>query len=110
MTDFSSVERLMEFGLGIGLAQQMVNTMNYSMGNMAVPGVGVNYNQRPEVAYYAVIDNAQAGPINETELSTLIKAGKINGNTLMWTAGLAGWRTAREIPVINKYLALNGTC
>ena len=37
--DFNSIDRLVEFGMGIAVAQQMVNTMNYAMSNMAVPGV-----------------------------------------------------------------------
>ena len=38
--NFNSIERLMEFGMGMAVAQQMVNTMNYAMTNMNVPGVG----------------------------------------------------------------------
>ena len=29
--DFFSLDRLLEFGLGMGMAQQMINTMNQSM-------------------------------------------------------------------------------
>lgn len=28
MNDFDSIDRLLEFGLSMGIAQQMVNTMN----------------------------------------------------------------------------------
>lgn len=107
MTDFSTVDRLMEFGLGMGLAQQMINTMNYSMNNMTVPGVSAKAPQIQSVAYYAVVDNAQAGPLNETELTLLISRGKINRDTLMWTAGCQGWRRAEEMPLINKLILLN---
>lgn len=107
MTDFSSVDRLMEFGLGMGLAQQMINTMNYSVGNMTVPGVNACCTQKLPVAYYAVIDNAQAGPLNEDEIIVLIQRGKINRETLMWTANCEGWCQAESMPYINKLLVLN---
>jgi hypothetical protein len=35
---FFSINRLVEFGMGIAVAQQMVNTMNSAMTNMHVPG------------------------------------------------------------------------
>ena len=38
--NFNSIDRLVEFGMGMAVAQQMVNTMNYAMSNMKVPGVG----------------------------------------------------------------------
>lgn len=106
MTDFSSIDRLMEFGLGIGLAQQMINTMNYSVSHMAVPGVGINCMPEKSVSYFAVINNAQAGPLNEKEVAELIKRNKITEETLMWHSGLAGWRRGRDIPLIHKLILL----
>ena len=37
---FSTIDHLVEFGMGIAIAQQMVNTMNHCIGNMQVPGAG----------------------------------------------------------------------
>lgn len=106
MTDFSSVDRLMELGLGMALAQQMINTMNYSMANMKVPGVNAAPNQNPPIAYFAIIDNAQLGPLNEDELIKLITHHKIGRDTLMWTHGNSGWKRAFEIPYIYKFIVL----
>ncbi len=36
--NFFSVDRLVEFGMGMAMAQQMVNMMNQSMKQMYVPG------------------------------------------------------------------------
>ena len=36
--NFFSIERLVEFGLGMGIAQQMVNSMNQAMKNVHIPG------------------------------------------------------------------------
>ena len=32
------IERLLEFGLEISIAQQMINSMNQTMSNMNIPG------------------------------------------------------------------------
>jgi hypothetical protein len=35
---FFSMDRLVEFGMGMVIAQQMVKTMNQSITNMHIPG------------------------------------------------------------------------
>ena len=37
---FSTIDRLVEFGMGLAVAQQMVNTMNHCIGNMQIAGTG----------------------------------------------------------------------
>lgn len=103
--DFSSLERLMEFGMSMAVAQQMIATMNHTINNMTVPGA-----QRPlscSVAYYAVIDGAQAGPLSEQDLQQLAQNGKLTADVLMWHQGLTGWRRAADIPVANKWILLS---
>lgn len=106
MTDFSSIDRLIEFGIGMGLAQQMIRTMNYSIRNMVVPGVGHNLNQQPSVNYYVIVDNTQAGPLNETELVELISQNKISEETLMWSPGMKAWKFAKNIPSVYKLIIM----
>jgi hypothetical protein len=71
---FFSINRLVEFGMGI--AQQMVNTMNSAMTNMNVPG-SLNPMQTAPQFYYAMIEGNQAGPFSGQELSRLISEKKI---------------------------------
>ena len=40
MNDFSSIDRLIEFGLSIAVAQQMMNTVNTCIHQMTIPGTG----------------------------------------------------------------------
>lgn len=103
--DFSSLERLMEFGMSMAVAQQMIATMNHSINNMTVPGAGLPIAQSLE--YYVVIDGAQAGPLTEENLQQLAQNGKLTANSLMWHRGLSGWRRAAEIPVANKWILLS---
>ncbi|MDR2177775.1 MAG: GYF domain-containing protein [Treponema sp.] len=99
---FYSIDRLVEFGLGMAAAQQMVQSMNQAMQNMRVPGAG-NPMPRPAEAarvYYAVLDGRQAGPFSETELAHFINDKKLSGETYIWHPGLSGWKTAENIPEI----------
>ena len=114
-TDFSSIDRLIEFGMGMSLAQQMIHMMNSAMNNMQVAGVNAGTTgqmARPSMPYkavqwYAVVNGLQAGPLNEAEVTKLIQKSDIGENTLMWTPGMSGWQMACNIPEINKLMLLN---
>jgi hypothetical protein len=100
---FSTLEGLMEFGMSLAIAQQMISTMNHCINNMAIPGVALN-KPGPPINYYAVINNQQVGPLSEDELKNRIAAGSITGQTLIWYSGLSGWTMIQNIPAINQLL------
>ena len=52
---FFSIDRLVEFGMGMAVAQQMVKTMNESMTSMHVPGA-MNKMEKEQSFFYAMID------------------------------------------------------
>ena len=116
-TDFSSLDKLMEFGLGLGIATQMMNTMNSIIARTAMPGVGINpgISIQPEMVnnthiprqeFYVVYEERVAGPFSETEMSKLIKERKVNRQTFCWKQGSKAWTFAENIPEINKLLLL----
>ena len=103
---FFSINRLVEFGMGLAVAQQMVNTMNSAMANMHVPG-STNSMQIVETKfYYAMFDGNQAGPFSEQELARLIAEKKIVKETYIWKPGLPKWEIAENLPEILKLVAL----
>lgn len=112
MTDFSSLDRLMELGMSMGLAQQMVNTMNHTMNSMQIAGVnagttGYALNQQaPSDQWYAAIDNHLAGPLSDKELHKFIERNLLVADTLLWCPGMKAWQRAQDIPEINKLLLL----
>lgn len=117
-TDFSSLDKLMEFGLGLGIATQMMNTMNTVIARTAMPGVGINPGmtatpgqEKPRVTpceeYYVVYDEKVAGPLTEHEMSKLIREGIVGRRTFCWKPGLSSWMPAEDIPDVNKLLLLN---
>lgn len=103
---FFSINRLVEFGMGIAVAQQMVNTMNSAITNMHVPGSMNSMQSTPQQFYYAMIEGKQVGPFSEQELSRLITDKKVVKETYIWKPGLPKWEIAEKLPEILKLVAL----
>lgn len=104
---FSSIDRLMEFGMGMAVAQQMVNTMNHCISNMQVPGQSTTLGQSTMQDYHVAVNNTVAGPFSPSELATLAKAKTLTAETLVWKQGMTGWMKAANVPEVNKYILLN---
>lgn len=108
-SNFFSVDRLVEFGMGMAMAQQMVNMMNQSMQQMYVPGsiqsMPQPKNQQPQL-YYVGINGQQVGPLHESELITMIKNRSVSKDTLAWMPGMPAWKPIEQIPEILKVIAL----
>lgn len=119
-TDFSSLDKLIEFGLGLGIATQMMNTMNTVIARTAYPGVSINPgvvgstscssscgNPEQEKSQYYIVDKDKvAGPLNECDLSKLAEKEILTENTFCWYPGMTGWNLACNIPEINKIILL----
>jgi hypothetical protein len=103
---FYSINRLVEFGMGMAVAQQMVNAMNSAMSNMHVPGSMNSLQPTAPQFYYAIIEGSQAGPFTEQELSRLIAEKKVVKETYIWKPGLPNWEIAEKLPEILKLVAL----
>ena len=100
------IDRLVDFGLGIGIANQMVGIMNQYMRTMDIPG-SIRQMQQPVPAiYYVAIDRNQIGPLNDSEMAALISQEKINKDTLAWMPGMLGWKPIEQVPAILKLVAL----
>lgn len=109
MNDFnplSTIDHLVEFGMSIAVAQQMMKTMNHCVENMKVAGSSM-----PQVGsikqYHVVANNYVSGPFNLSELEVLVKAKTVTSDTLVCKPGITGWTMASTIPEINKIIMLN---
>ena len=111
MSDFNplgNLDHLMEFGVSMAVAQQMINTMNHCIDNMKVPGVSLPQQQNAvSKKYHIVANNSVLGPFCLSEMEVLVKAKTITPETLIWMPGMVGWAKASIIPEINIILMLN---
>ena len=103
---FFSMDRLIEFGLGMGMANQMVGMMNQYMRNMDIPGSAQQITRPISSIYYVALDRKPVGPLNDNEMSQLILQKRVNKDTLAWMPGMTGWKTIEQIPAILKIVAL----
>lgn len=104
--DFFSVDRLVEFGLGMSMAQQMINMMNESMKSMYIPGSIQSMPQPVASIYYVAVNGQQTGPLKGSELMTLISDKKVSKDTLAWMPGMPSWLPIEKVPAILKLIAL----
>ena len=99
--NFSAMDRLMEFGLGMAMAQQMTNVMNQAMQTMQLPESAKPIQTKP-VEWYVALDGKATGPYSENEIKSLLLEKKLTKETLVWCAGMSNWQTAESTPSILK--------
>jgi len=103
--DFSALERLMEFGLGLSIAQQMVGTMNQVMQQSVMTG-SLSANRRSDQQpFYVVIDGAIGGPWSRQQLQAAFLSGRLTSDTFCWTQGMAQWARAGDIGYFHQPVA-----
>jgi hypothetical protein len=103
--NFFSIDRLVEFGLGVAVARQMTASMNQAIENTQFPGPR-NVPQGAPKNYHAMLDGKAAGPFSEHELSRLITEGKVSKATYIWRPGMATWETAENLAEVLRLVAL----
>ncbi len=114
INNFNAVDQLVEFGLGIAVAQQMVKMMNTTMAGVNAPTVknpSIDTFRMPNpnghlVQLYVGTSEGVAGPFDESQISALLAAHKITADTLAWMPGMETWTQASNIPLVNKYILL----
>ena len=108
--NFFSIDRLVEFGLGMGVAQQMVKSMNHALQNTYIPGsmnpMGGPSPRRPPASFFVILDGKQAGPFSEDELTRLIIQGSMGKTTYVWRAGMPAWAHCENVPEVLRLVAL----
>ncbi len=106
MNNFYSIDKLVEFGMGVAVANQMVNSMNQAIDKMKIPGSGNPITANVSPVYYAVIDGKCEGPYSLTELSRLIADKKIVKETYVWKPGMASWDIVQNVSEVLSLVAL----
>jgi len=104
---FFSINRLMEFGMSMAVAQQMVNSMNEGMTKMQFPGTSPpGFQSQVSGHYHVMVDGTQAGPFSENEILTMLQVRKIHKETYVWCPGMTNWKMAEQVPEFLRLVAL----
>ena len=103
---FFSIDKLVEFGLRLGIAQQMVTMMNQSMKGMYVPGSFMSLPSMQDNIYVGINGNI-VGPLSSSAFKAMIDKGEINKDTLTWIPGMMSWKPLEQVPELLKIIALS---
>lgn len=104
--NFYSIDRLLEFGMGITMAQQMVKVMNETMQNMYVSGSFQNIVVSQPLSIYVSINGNPVGPISEKNFLCLVSKKEVTKDSLVWMPGMLCWKPLEEVPSLLKIIAL----
>ena len=109
-SSFYSIDRLVEFGLTLGVATQMANSMNASLQAMQIPGarspMQPNALAEDQPLFYVVLDGKPVGPLATFELSRLIAERRVTKEAYVWKPGMPDWQLAESVPEVLKLVAL----
>lgn len=98
----------MGMGMGFVLAQQMGGMMSPTAGTAAAPqtqSAPVAPPPLPQaVQYFYALNGAQAGPVPFEQLRALFAGRTVNKETLIWRAGLDGWKALKDIDELKVFL------
>lgn len=105
--NFNSIEKMMEFGMSMSIAQQMMQTMNHAMSQMQTPQFNnVNMPVPVPKQFYALVNDIPQGPFTEIELTGHIVAGRVQKTTMVWLQGMPSWMPAEQVMDVNKLFGL----
>jgi uncharacterized protein (TIGR00266 family) len=54
--------------------------------------------------WYMAIGGHQVGPVSQEDVVTNLRNGTIDGNTLVFTAGMANWTPLKDVPALASFL------
>ena len=112
-TNFYSLDRLVEFGLSMAFATQMIEVMNQSLMTMQTPRAnilwpgGLPHLDTPHTDnIYVILNSEKLGPLSGREFASLVTRNEVTKNTKAWIPGLLAWKEVQEIPSLLKIIAL----
>lgn len=93
--------------VGMGMANMLGNSFagaSTGMGagimpGMAAPAGGASVPPSAQSPMYNVaVNGASAGPFSVEQLKAMAASGQLNAQSLVWTAGMANWIAAKDVP------------
>ena len=95
-------------GIGLAMAGQMAKQMINPQGEQPQNPAGFNPQQGapppmpPQVMYHVAVGGVQQGPFPVLQLQQMAQQGQLTPDTLVWTAGMAGWTAANSVPALSQ--------
>lgn len=94
---------------GGGASEGMGLGMGFAMANQMISGAGQAASAPPPAppaaAWHVAVNGQTQGPFNFSQLSQGLAAGQINPTTMVWSAGMDGWKAAGQVPQLANLFA-----
>lgn len=91
-------------GVGLGMGLAMTNSMGGMMGGTqgggAPAGPAGPPPPVPTVAWHVAENGQSVGPFTPAQMAQAVAAGRVARDTLVWSAGMAGWVAAAEVDAL----------
>lgn len=97
MSDSGMFDKVVEFGMGMAMCQQipqMMNAATAASSQQAPPPLP------KETVYFLAINGQKYGPYTVSQLQQFIPTGQVTGQTLVWCQGMPQWAPASTRPDI----------
>ncbi len=91
---------IMGAGLGAGFGAAIGGQMGNVFQQNTAPGGGAPPPVPTVATYYVANNGQQTGPFPLSEIQSRIASGTVGRDTLVWTAGMAGWAAAGEVDAL----------
>jgi membrane protease subunit (stomatin/prohibitin family) len=85
-------------GVGLGVGFAMANQVAQGLGLGAQPGAAPPPPPAAAASWHVTENGQSLGPFNLQQLQQGIQQGQVNAQTLVWSAGMAGWTPAGQVP------------
>ena len=95
-------------GLGLGMGVAMAGRMMTSPGIGFGTPAGGPASPPPPPAWHVAVNGQPQGPYAPEQIQQAISAGRISGQTLLWSPQLSGWTVASQIPDWSPYFQRPG--
>jgi membrane protease subunit (stomatin/prohibitin family) len=92
-------------GMGMAMANQFGNGPGHLGGGPAPTAGGPPPPPAPPTVWHIAQNGETAGPFTPAQLAQSASAGSFRGDMHVWTAGMAGWVQASEVPALAPVLA-----
>jgi membrane protease subunit (stomatin/prohibitin family) len=88
----------MGLGMGMSMAQQMMQGAGQAGAGIGQGAIGGAPPPPPGGAWHIAAGGQSQGPWSSSQIAEGIAQGRINAQTLLWTAGFPGWTPAGQVP------------
>ncbi|MBB3206309.1 membrane protease subunit (stomatin/prohibitin family) [Rhodopirellula rubra] len=88
-------------GMGLGVGMAMASRMMPAAGASPVAAPSAGPPPPPAAdAWYVAVNGQTKGPFTSDQMRSGIASGEVNGQTMVWMAGMAAWSPAATVPTL----------